>query len=99
MLRRTWFSRCWIVREICSAEAVIALCGNTIIDWGELITFSIWINVKGLALREYFGLRAVPLLSTTMLPYRLAACRELETLRSMISNDFEFKSVAEIIKA
>jgi len=71
MLNRPWFSRCWIVQEICLAEIVIALCGNTIIDWDELITLSVWVSSKGSVLQEYFDLAAVLSLSTMMLPYRI----------------------------
>lgn len=69
MLCRPFFSRCWIVQEICLAKIIIALCGDIIIDWDDLVIMSIWIATKGQALQEYFDLGTVLSISTMMLPY------------------------------
>lgn len=69
MLCRPFFSRCWIVQEICLAKIIFALCGDIIIDWDDLVVMSIWIATKGQALQEYFDLGTVLSISTMMLPY------------------------------
>ena len=46
------------------------VCGEALILWDTLVEFSLWISLKGQALRNVLDLTTVVRISTAMLPYQ-----------------------------
>jgi hypothetical protein len=71
ILHWPFFTRCWIIQEVCLAKTVIAYYGDAIINWMELLLVSIWIAIKGDVLLRYYDLDRV-LAIGIMFPYEMA---------------------------
>ncbi|CAJ2502190.1 Uu.00g095840.m01.CDS01 [Anthostomella pinea] len=37
VIRRTWFTRVWVIQELALAAEATILCGNTVMDWKDLM--------------------------------------------------------------
>lgn len=52
LITRPWFTRCWVLQEVCLAKEAILLCGTQAIDWDVFyIGFAITIFLSGKGLR------------------------------------------------
>ena len=65
MLQRQFFSRRWIIQEMCLAKLIVVLYGNAVISWKDLLLLSL----KAQVLEKWFDLDRMTSVSTTMLPY------------------------------
>jgi hypothetical protein len=43
LLRRSWFSRLWILQEVAVSRRVVVLCGNETISWEDLCTLVVFL--------------------------------------------------------
>ncbi|KAL7924575.1 heterokaryon incompatibility domain-containing protein [Trichoderma austrokoningii] len=51
LIARPWFTRCWVLQEVCLAKDAVLLCGTQAIDWDLFyfgFTLTVLISEKGL---------------------------------------------------
>lgn len=70
LLQQPFFSRCWIIQEMCLSKLIVVLYGDAVISWNDLLVLSGWVSLKAKLLFRWFDLDRLKSISTTMLPYK-----------------------------
>lgn len=52
LLRRSWYSRVWIIQEVASAKAVLVVCGADEVSWRDF--WNVGCHISRLGLHTYF---------------------------------------------
>ncbi|KAK1241087.1 hypothetical protein MKX08_001061 [Trichoderma sp. CBMAI-0020] len=71
LIARPWFTRCWVLQEVCLAKEAILLCGTQAIDWDLFyigFTITIFMGGKGLRGRPKQLFRTALILIGTLRP-------------------------------
>ncbi|UKZ66123.1 uncharacterized protein TrAtP1_007304 [Trichoderma atroviride] len=71
LIARPWFTRCWVLQEVCLAKEAILVCGTQAIDWDLFyigFTITIFMSEKGLRGRPEQLFRTALILIGTLRP-------------------------------
>lgn len=71
LIARPWFTRCWVLQEVCLAKDAILVCGTQAIDWDLFyigFTITIFMSEKGLRGRPEQLFRTALILIGTLRP-------------------------------
>lgn len=71
LIARPWFTRCWVLQEVCLAKDAILVCGTQSIDWDLFyigFTITIFMSGKGLRGRPEQLFRTALILIGTLRP-------------------------------
>jgi hypothetical protein len=71
LIARPWFSRCWVLQEVCLAKQAVLLCGTQAIDWDLFyigFAITIFMSEKGLRGRPEQLFRTALILIGTIRP-------------------------------
>src|SRR5437667_6878010 len=89
LMRRPWFSRCWIIQEIALAKSATLHCGKDSVCWDDFANaVSLFASVKLSAMAEsflaaYLDLSLIPtlLISMRAFPSNNSGLAKIDTLR------------------
>ncbi|KAL6903965.1 heterokaryon incompatibility domain-containing protein [Trichoderma evansii] len=71
LITRPWFTRCWVLQEVCLAKQAVLLCGTQAIDWDIFyigFTVTIFLSEKGIRGRPEQLFRTALILIGTLRP-------------------------------